>query len=117
MASPGRVCRRVQGAGCILVTANVVPALCAALHAAWDGQDWAPAARLRDLLAPLHDALFAESNPIPVKGALGLLKLCDPTPRLPLMRASRDTLHCLAEVLPQLAAADERLAAGRRRAA
>jgi 4-hydroxy-tetrahydrodipicolinate synthase len=105
------------GAGCISVTANVVPSLCAALHAAWDARDWASAQQLRDLLAPLHDALFAETNPIPAKGALALLGLCDPTPRLPLMRAARGTMSRLAEILPHLAAEDERPPTRRRRAA
>jgi 4-hydroxy-tetrahydrodipicolinate synthase len=109
--------RAMGGAGSISVTANVVPTLCTALHAAWDARDWASAGHLRDLLAPLHDALFAETNPIPVKAALGLLGLCDPTPRLPLMRAAHATMSRLAEILPHLAAEDERPPTRRRRAA
>lgn len=83
------------GTGCISVTANVVPALCAGMQEAWFERDFERAAQLRDWLSPLHRALFTETNPVPVKGAMGLLGLCDWTPRLPLLRA-RDTL--LAEL-------------------
>lgn len=109
--------RAMGGAGCISVTANLVPALCAGLHAAWDAGDRVEAARLRDLLAPLHDVLFLESNPIPLKGGLRLLDLCDATPRLPLTRASADTLRRLAAILAPLAGEEDRLLAGGRRAA
>ena len=80
--------RAMGGHGCVSVTANLVPALCAQLHAAWDRGDLATFARLRDLLAPLHQALFLESNPIPLKAALCMLRLCTGELRLPLTRAS-----------------------------
>ena len=56
------------GHGCISVTANVVPALSTCLHRAWAAGDMAESTRLRDQLAPLHQALFSESNPIPGQG-------------------------------------------------
>ena len=90
------------GAGCISVTANVVPGLCAALQRAWAAGDLRRAALLRDALAPLDAALFVESNPIPVKAALGLLRLCNPVPRLPLLRATQATRARLAAVLAAL---------------
>ena len=62
--------RAMGGTGCISVTANVAPALCALLHRAWDNGDLSRFTALRDLLDPLHAALFVESNPIPVKAAL-----------------------------------------------
>ena len=65
------------GDGCISVTANVMPGLCAHMHAAWVDGNLDRFAELRDALAPLHEALFAETNPIPVKAALELLGLCD----------------------------------------
>ena len=64
------------GHGCISVSANLVPTLCARLHDAWDRIDPIEFARIRDLLAPLHQALSGESNPIPVKAALCMAGLC-----------------------------------------
>ncbi|TPG41864.1 4-hydroxy-tetrahydrodipicolinate synthase [Roseomonas nepalensis] len=64
------------GQGCVSVTANVAPALCSTLQVAFVTRDLSFAATLRDLLAPLDAALFGETNPIPVKAALGLLGLC-----------------------------------------
>ncbi len=91
--------RAMGGHGCVSVTSNIVPGLCARLHEAWDGGDLEAMARIRDLLAPLHDALFAESNPIPLKAALFALRLCAGELRLPLTRATAATRDRLATVL------------------
>jgi 4-hydroxy-tetrahydrodipicolinate synthase len=99
--------RAMGGDGCISVTANVVPALCAQLHAAWRIGDLPRFEDLRDRLAPLHAALFAESNPIPVKAALGLLGLCEPHTRAPLTRATEATVTRLRAVLAANTAADQ----------
>ncbi|MEA4837078.1 MAG: 4-hydroxy-tetrahydrodipicolinate synthase [Rhodospirillaceae bacterium] len=72
------------GVGCISVTSNVAPGLCAALQDAWIAGDLAKVFVLRDRLAPLHDALFCETNPVPVKYAASLLGKCAPDARLPL---------------------------------
>ncbi|MDB5413693.1 MAG: dapA [Rubritepida sp.] len=90
------------GVGCVSVTANVAPALCAALHDAWRAGDGTRFAELRDRLAPLHEALFAETNPVPVKAALHLLGLCGPTPRLPLIKAGEATMALLSRVLGEV---------------
>jgi 4-hydroxy-tetrahydrodipicolinate synthase len=100
--------RAMGGAGCVSVTANVAPRLCAALHAAWDQRDLAGFGHIRDVLAPLNDALFAESNPIPVKAALELLGLCSGAVRLPLTRACQATRETLAGILPAIALAEQR---------
>jgi 4-hydroxy-tetrahydrodipicolinate synthase len=100
--------RAMGGVGCISVTANVAPALCAAMQRAWERGDRGEMARLRDMLDPLHRALFAESNPIPLKAALALLRLCDDAPRLPLTRACDATTERLASVLAPLQAAELR---------
>ena len=76
------------GDGCISVTANVAPALCAGLHRAWREKDWGEVERLRDLLWPLHEAMFVETNPSPVKYAASLLGYGDGSVRLPLCEAS-----------------------------
>jgi 4-hydroxy-tetrahydrodipicolinate synthase len=73
------------GVGCISVTSNVAPRLCAQLHEAWMRGDFEAAFGLRDRLAPLHDALFCETSPTPVKYALSLLGRCRPDMRLPLV--------------------------------
>ena len=92
------------GAGCISVAANVVPALRAALQAGWVARDFDRVAELRDALAPLHEALFAETDPIPVKAALGL---CDGTPRLPLTRTTEGTRVRLARAMATVTPLEE----------
>lgn len=72
------------GSGCISVTANVAPALCAQMHAAWERGDVRAAMDIQDRLLPLHDALFTESNPAPVKYAASLLGRSADFCRLPL---------------------------------
>lgn len=70
--------------GSISVTGNVSPALCAALHRAWDANDAELFRHLDHLLRPLNDALFLETNPIPVKWALARLGVIGDELRLPL---------------------------------
>jgi 4-hydroxy-tetrahydrodipicolinate synthase len=98
------------GNGCISVTANVTPALYARLHRAWDRGDRRAFAAVRDLLHPLHAALFVESNPIPVKAALEQLGLCGSDMRLPLTRATAATQELLLHVLPSAMAAEQHAA-------
>lgn len=56
--------------GCISVTANVAPALCAQFQAAWAAGDLAQARALNDRLFPLHNAMFCDASPGPAKYAL-----------------------------------------------
>lgn len=80
------------GHGCISVTANVAPALCSEFQLACLAGNFRVALQLQDRLMPLHDALFVESNPGPVKYAASKLGLCNGETRLPLaplMPASR----------------------------
>jgi 4-hydroxy-tetrahydrodipicolinate synthase len=72
------------GQGCISVTSNVAPALCAEFQNACLKGDFAKALRLQDRLMPLHEALFIETNPGPVKYAASRLGLCTSEVRLPL---------------------------------
>jgi len=76
------------GQGCISVTANVAPRLCADFQAACLKGDWTAALALQKRLMPLHDALFCEPSPAPVKYAALLLGLCTDEVRLPLVAAS-----------------------------
>lgn len=72
------------GRGCISVTANVAPALCAEFQNACLEGDYFAAIKLQDRLMPLHVALFVETSPGPVKYAAHLLGLCEPDLRLPM---------------------------------
>lgn len=72
------------GDGCISVTSNIAPALCANVQSAWKEGRVQDAMAIQDRLLPLHDAMFCESNPAPVKYAASLLGLAGETCRLPL---------------------------------
>ncbi|MEM8771257.1 MAG: 4-hydroxy-tetrahydrodipicolinate synthase [Pseudomonadota bacterium] len=72
------------GQGCISVTSNVVPDLCAQLQEATLAGDFSTALSLQDRLAPLHEALFSDASPGPVKYALSLLGVCAQDVRLPM---------------------------------
>lgn len=72
------------GHGCISVTANVAPRMCADMHGAWREGDLGKAMDLHDRLMPLHQALFSETSPIPVKYAASLMGKCSDSVRLPL---------------------------------
>ncbi len=72
------------GVGCISVTANVAPRMCADLHKAWRDGDLATVMELQDRLMPLHFSLFCETSPGPVKYAASLLGKCSAETRLPI---------------------------------
>ena len=72
------------GQGCISVTANIAPALCSEFQLACLGSNFKRALEIQDRLMPLHDALFVESNPGPVKYAAEKLGLCSGETRPPL---------------------------------
>ena len=72
------------GVGCISVTANVAPALCAQLQNATLAGDFKTALEIQDRLMPLHQAIFTEPGLVGVKYAMSLLDLCSAEVRLPL---------------------------------
>jgi 4-hydroxy-tetrahydrodipicolinate synthase len=78
------------GDGCISVTANLAPRACADMHEAWQKGDTARAMKINERLAPLHDALFCETSPAPVKYGASLLGKSTPDVRLPLVAASAE---------------------------
>lgn len=78
------------GHGCISVTANVAPQLCAELQEACAAGDYFRAVEIQDKLTPLHDAMFADASPAPAKYALEQLGLIGGELRLPLVPASAE---------------------------
>ena len=73
------------GTGCISVTANVAPKLCAEFQAATLAGDYAKALTYQDRLMPLHEAIFLEPGLAGAKYGLSRLGLCSPEVRLPLV--------------------------------
>jgi len=87
------------GHGCISVTANVAPGLCARFQNACEAGDYTSALSLHDRLTPLHKALFIESNPAPVKYAAHVLGLCRGDVRPPLAPLSADSKRAVERSL------------------
>lgn len=78
------------GHGCISVTSNIAPRLCMDMYEAWEKGDMKAYAETRDLLGPLHKALFCETSPAPVKYAASKLGLSTDEVRMPLLKASKN---------------------------
>lgn len=93
---------RFGGDGIISVASNVAPGLMVQLVEAAEEGDWTKAEVLDKKLAPLYDACFVESNPIPAKAALNLLGFCEPDMRLPLTTAVPATFDTMRKVLEDL---------------
>lgn len=91
------------GRGCIGVTANFAPELCARMQAASLAGELAAAVEIQDRLAPLHEVLFIETSPGPIKYAMSLLGLCSPELRLPLAPISEETQGRVRAVVDRLA--------------
>jgi 4-hydroxy-tetrahydrodipicolinate synthase len=87
------------GHGCISVTSNVAPRLCAEFQAACLKGNYAEALKLQDKLAPLHINLFVESSPAPIKYALSLIGKCGNTLRLPMVSASDKAQAAVREAM------------------
>jgi 4-hydroxy-tetrahydrodipicolinate synthase len=79
------------GVGCISVTSNVAPRLCSEFQSACMKEDWKTAREIQDRLMPLHDALFCETSPGPVKYAASRLGLCSAETRLPLVPIAEES--------------------------
>src|SRR3954451_23661010 len=87
------------GHGCISVTSNVAPRLCAEFQSACLKGDYKTALKLQDKLMPLHTALFIETNPAPAKYALSLLGKCADTVRLPMVRLAEPTKAAVRQAM------------------
>ena len=79
------------GRGCISVTANVAPRLCAELQEACLANDYARALEIQDRLMPLHQSIFVEPGLSGAKYAMSRLGLCDEEMRAPLFPVSQPT--------------------------
>ena len=90
------------GHGCISVTANVAPKLCSEMHSAWQEGDISKAQAINLKLSSLHNALFIESSPGPVKYAASLLGLCKENTRLPLVEINDNTKKQVENILKEL---------------
>lgn len=89
----------VGGKGCISVTGNLVPALCARMQRACQSGDYAAARDIHDRLIPLHLALFREPSPAGAKYAASLMGLCRDEVRLPIVPVSDSSRSAIAHAL------------------
>ena len=90
------------GVGAISVTANIAPKLCSDFQkfsVSKNENDLSEAKKLDNILQPVHDAMFVESNPSPVKFAAKLMNLCDDEVRLPLVKVTDNTQKIVKETL------------------
>jgi 4-hydroxy-tetrahydrodipicolinate synthase len=88
------------GRGCISVTANVAPKLCAEFHEAIAANELKKARQLNDRLFPLHYAMFSDASPAPVKYALSRVhSWIEPEVRLPLVECSDEAKKAVDEAL------------------
>jgi 4-hydroxy-tetrahydrodipicolinate synthase len=90
------------GAGCISVASNVAPRLCAEFQNACMAGDFKKALGYQDRLTALHDVLFCETNPGPVKYAVSRLGFCSPDMRLPMVPISEASRAAIDSVLDDL---------------
>ena len=94
----------IGAVGVISVVANVVPDLVAKLADAAMKGDMEEGRRLHKLLFPLSKALFAETNPCPVKAAMAMLGKCENVLRLPLVPVRKETEELVRKALADLGA-------------
>ncbi len=87
------------GVGCISVTANVAPRLCAQFQEATLRGDYAAALEIQDRLMPLHLAIFVEPGLVGAKYAMSRLSLCNERVRLPLTPLTEPTRHLIDAAL------------------
>lgn len=90
------------GNGCISVTANIAPALCAAMQTACRDGDFNKAMNIQARLMPLHLALFAEPNPAGAKYAASLLGHCEAFCRLPMVPLTSDSKSAIQRAMDDL---------------
>ncbi len=89
----------IGGKGVISTIANIHPEAMHMMCKAYEEGDTEEARRLQLALLPLQQAAFCEVNPIPIKTMMGLLKLCDPEVRLPLVKPSLEHYELMENTL------------------
>lgn len=89
------------GKGCISVTSNIAPKLCSSMHDAWFAGKPQEALRIHDSLIAVHEAMFCETNPSPVKYAASLKGKCTGEVRLPLVQPGEDSKKRIKIALEQ----------------
>ena len=90
------------GVGAISVTANIAPKLCSDFQKfslSKSGNEQKEAERIDKILQPVHNSMFIESNPSPVKYAANLLNLCSDDVRLPLVKVTEQTKKVIKKTL------------------
>jgi len=87
------------GVGCISVSSNVAPKLCSEFQKFSNNGNDIEAKKLFDQLLELHHVMFVESNPVPAKYSLSLLKLMEEDVRLPLVTATEDSKNKIRNIL------------------
>jgi len=90
------------GVGAISVTANIAPKLCSDFQKAStinSDEGKIEAAKLDKILQPIHNSMFIESNPSPVKYAAKLLGICEDDVRLPLVKVTEPTKEAVKKAL------------------
>lgn len=90
------------GAGCISVASNVAPRLCADLQNACMAGDFKKALAIQDRLTPLHEVMFIETNPAPVKYAVSRLGFGTADMRLPMVPLTDASKRAIDQVLSDL---------------
>ncbi len=90
------------GHGCISVTANIAPRMCSDMQKAWRQGDMKTCMELQDRLTPLHNAIFCETSPGPIKYAASLLDKCSPEARLPIVEISDDSKATVRNAMVQV---------------
>ena len=88
-----------RGHGCISVTSNVAPRLCAQFQSACLRGDYATALTLQDKLTPLHINLFVETSPAPIKYGMSLIGRCENLLRLPMVTATEKAQAAVREAM------------------
>ncbi len=91
--------RGMGGAGCISVTANVAPELCAQMHAAFDAGDLNKAQELDQRLIHIHRAMFYSPSPGPAKHVLSKMGVCSDEVRLPIVMPDAETRARIDEAI------------------
>ena len=93
---------KLGGSGCISVSANVAPKICANFHSLCNSNKFDEAKNIFDKLLPLHDIMFVESNPVPAKYSLNLMGMMSEEVRLPLVTAEKVSKEKIKAVLNSL---------------